>query len=64
MNDKPTQTIQQYTGENKVILTPITLMSTRVDILCFISTCITPDNQLLKVKYVFNLETVSIYVGT
>ena len=31
-------------------------MSTVLDILCFISTCITPDNQLLKVKYVFNLE--------
>ena len=33
-------------------------MSTTVDILCFISTCITPDNRLLKVKYAFNLETL------
>ena len=37
-------------------------MSTAVDILCFFSTCLTPDNQLLKVKYAFNLETL-IYVG-
>ena len=36
-------------------------MSTTVDILCFISTCITPDNQLLKVKYAFNLEKLDIY---
>ena len=28
-----------------------------------IITCITPDNQLLKVKYVFHLETL-IYIGT
>ena len=25
---------------------------------------ITPDNQLLKIKYAFNLETLIIYVGT
>ena len=31
-------------------------MSTTSDMLCFISTCITPDNQLLKVKYAVNLE--------
>ena len=31
---------------------------------CFISTCITPENQLLKIKYAFNLETLIIYVGT
>ena len=35
-------------------------MSTGLDILCFISTCITPDNQLLKLK---DLETL-IYAGT
>ena len=39
------------------------MMSTTVDILCFLSTCITPDNQLLKIKYAFNLETL-IYIGT
>ena len=38
-------------------------MSTTVDILCFLSTCITPDNQLLEVKNAFNLETLR-YVGT
>ena len=32
-------------------------MSTAVGILFFISTCITPDNELLTVKYAFNLET-------
>ena len=26
-------------------------MSTAVDILCFISTCLTPDNELFTVKY-------------
>ena len=36
-------------------------MSTTVDILCFISSCMTPDNQLLNVKYAFNLETL-IYI--
>ena len=41
-------------------LTLRTLMSTIVDILCFHwHLC----NQLLKVKYAFNLETL-IYVGT
>ena len=45
------------------LLTLRTLMSTTVDILCFISTFITPDNQLLKIKYAFNLETL-IYIGT
>ena len=44
-------------------LTPRTRMSTTVDILCFISTCITPDTWLLKEKYAFNLETL-IYAGT
>ena len=38
-------------------------MSTVVDIHIFIITCITPDNQLLKVKYAFNLKTL-IYLGT
>ena len=33
-------------------------MSTTVDILCFIRNCIIPDNQLLKSKYSFNLETL------
>ena len=33
-------------------------MSTTVDILCFISTCITPHNEMLKVKYAFSLEVV------
>ena len=37
-------------------------MSTTVDILCFISTCITPDNDLFTVKYAFNLDTL-IYIG-
>ena len=37
-------------------------MSTTVDILCFFSTCITSDNQLLKMKYAFNFETL-IYIG-
>ena len=36
-------------------------MSTAVDILCFISTCIAPDNELFKIKYAFNLETL-IYI--
>ena len=34
------------------------LMSTTVDIL-FISTCITPDNQLSKIKYLFDLEILT-----
>ena len=38
-------------------------MATTVDSLCFFSTCITPDNQLLKIKYVFDIETL-IYIGT
>ena len=38
-------------------------MSTTVDILCFINTCITRDTRLLKEKYAFNLETL-IYAGT
>ena len=38
-------------------------MSTTVDILFSINTCITPDNQLLKIKYAFNRETL-IYIGT
>ena len=33
-------------------------MSTTVDILCFISICITPDDELFTVKYAFNLETL------
>ena len=33
-------------------------MSSAADILCFISTCITPDNVLFTVKYAFNLETL------
>ena len=33
-------------------------MSTAVDVPGFISTCITPDNELFKVKYAFNLETL------
>ena len=37
-------------------------MSTAIDILCFISTCISPDIELLTVKYAFNLETL-IYIG-
>ena len=37
-------------------------MSTTVDILYFFSTCITPDNQLLKMKYAFYLQTL-IYMG-
>ena len=36
-------------------------MSTTVDILCFISTCRTTDNELFKVKYAFNHETSIIY---
>ena len=36
-------------------------MSTAVDILCFFSTCITPNNELLKVKYALNLETLILY---
>ena len=36
-------------------------MSTAVDILCFISTCIIPDNELSTVKYALNLETL-IYI--
>ena len=39
------------------------LMSTTVDILCFIRNRIIPDNQLLKSKCAFNLETL-IYFGT
>ena len=38
-------------------------MSTTVDILGFISTCITPYNELLTVKYAFNLETL-IHIAT
>ena len=39
-------------------------MSTTVEILCFISTCVNPDNQLLNLKYyAFNLETF-IYIRT
>ena len=34
-------------------------MLTTEDILVFISTCIMPDNQWLKVKYAFNLETLT-----
>ena len=33
-------------------------MSTTVDILCFISTCITPDNELSTLKYTLHLETL------
>ena len=44
-------------------IAPRTLMSTAVDILFCISTCITPDNQLLKVKYAFNLETL-LFIAT
>ena len=40
-----------------------TLMSATVDILCFISTYITPDNQLLEIKYAFNLKPL-IYFET
>ena len=41
-------------------------MSTAVDILCFISTCITPDNELSKVKYALNMLNLKtlIYIGT
>ena len=35
-------------------------MSAAVDILCLISTCITPDNELFTVKYASNLETLYI----
>ena len=38
-------------------------MSTAVDILCFISTCVIPDNELFTVKYAFNIETL-IYIRT
>ena len=38
-------------------------MPTTVDILCFINTRLTPDNQLFTVKYTFNLETLT-YIGT
>ena len=38
-------------------------MSAAVDILFFISTFITPDNELFTVKYAFNLETLT-YIGT
>ena len=37
-------------------------MSTTVDILRFIRNCIIPDNQLLKSKYAFNLETLISFV--
>ena len=37
-------------------------MSTAMDILWFISTCIAPDNELFIVKYAFNLETL-IHTG-
>ena len=46
-------TLQIYEGS---IIALRALMSTTVDILCFISTCITPDNELLTVKYAFKLE--------
>ena len=38
-------------------------MSTTVDILCFYYHLYNMYNQLFKVKYAFNLETL-IYVGT
>ena len=40
-----------------------TLMPTTVEILFFISTCMTPENQLLKVKCAFNIEAL-IYIRT
>ena len=43
--------------EHIQIITLRALISTAVDILCFYyPLCNTPDNQLLKVKYAFNLE--------
>ena len=47
--------------QHEQLLTLTALMSTTVDILCFISTCRTPDNELFKVKYAFNHETSIIY---
>ena len=38
-------------------------MSTAVDILGFIITCITPVNELFTVKYAFNLKTLILYTG-
>ena len=39
------------------------LMSTTVDILCFIISCITTDNKLSKIIYTFNFETL-MSIGT
>ena len=36
-------------------------MSTAVDILCFISTCVTTDNELFTVKYAFKSWNTDIY---
>ena len=35
-------------------------MSTTVDILCFFSICITPDNELYTVIYAFNIKTLEV----
>ena len=39
------------------------VLTLRALMLFFISTCITPDNELLTVKYACNLETL-VYTGT